>query len=381
MFLVVSFMVEADIYEKLRKIMNAGTAIKLPKHKATGEMLRAIFSEEEARLLTVFEKSQQPLSSEKIAQLSGVPEEKVKKIFDDMAYKGKVIKAGNFYVLMPFVPGLFEVYFTHNRDDPERMRKAAKAYRELFYAGHPFELSAGGYPLYRVIPSVEPTEKIIEINKPIEVQHQVLPYEVLREYLSKANLFAVVPCSCRNAAKLAGEPCKRTDENFCVTTDFLAKSVLDQGVGRQVTLDELMEIMKKAEEAGLVHETINIQDTSVFICNCCPCCCGFLKSVKEFHNYNAITKSNFAPRWNGDLCQRCEKCMEICPMGAIFHHWPHSEDESDDVMMIREDLCIGCGLCASNCPNGAITLEKVRNVVPVKSQAEMEEKFRVARAH
>ncbi|MHA1262076.1 MAG: ATP-binding protein [Candidatus Freyarchaeota archaeon] len=372
---------EVDNYERLRRIMNAGVAIKLPKHTASTEMLRSIFSEEEAALLCVFEKPQQPLSAEQISQLSGVPKERVAQIFDDMAYKGKVIKAGDLYAVMPFVPGLFEVYFTHNRDDPERMRRAAKAFRELFYSGHPFELSAGGYPLYRVIPAADPTVKTIEINRSLGVERQVLPYEVLEEYLSKADLFAVVPCSCRNAAKLAGEPCKRTDENFCVTSGFLAKSVIDQGVGRQVTLEELMDIMRRAEKAGLVHETINIQDTSAFICNCCPCCCGFLKSVKELRNYGAITKSNFAPKIDKSLCTLCEKCMEICPMEAIYHHWPHSDDLSDDMMVIREDLCIGCGVCASNCPNEAITLEKVRDVVPVKTQAEMEQKIREKRIH
>lgn len=371
----------ADNYEGLRQIMNEGVAIKLPKHKAVIEMLKGIFSEEEVALLNVFEKPQQPLSSEQISQLSGVPEERVVEIFDDMAYKGKVVKAGNFYVLMSFVPGLFEVYFTHNRDDPEKMERAAKGYRELFYSGHPFELSAGSYSLYRVIPAADPTEKTFEINKSLDVEHQVLPYEILREYLSKADLFAVVPCSCRNAAKYAGEPCKRTDENFCVTSGFLAKSVIDQGVGRQVTLEELMEIMKNAEKAGLVHETINIQDTSVFICNCCPCCCGFLKSVKEFQNYSAITKSNFAPRIDNDLCQKCETCLELCPMEAVYHHWPHSEDLSDDMIVIRENLCIGCGVCASNCPNEAITLEKIRNIVPVINQAEIEQKFKEERVH
>lgn len=374
-------MPEEEIYEKLRQIMNKGVAIKLPKHKAVMEMLKSIFSREEVALLSVFEKTGQPLPAENISQLSGVPKERVVQIFDDMAYKGKVVKAGNFYVMMPFVPGLFEVYFTHNRDDPQKMKNAAIAYRELFYSGHPFELSAGSYTLYRVIPAVEPTEKTIEINKSLEVKHQVLPYEVLKEYLSKADLFAVVPCSCRNAAKYAGHPCERTDENFCVTTGFLAKSVLDQGVGRKVTLDELMEIMKKAEKAGLVHETINIQDTSVFICNCCPCCCGFLKSVKEFQNYNAITKSNFIPQTDNNLCTKCEKCVEICPMEARYHHWPHLEDLSDNMIITREDLCIGCGVCASNCPEGAITLVKVRDIVPVKSQAEMEQKFREVRVH
>ena len=73
--------------------------------------------------------------------------------------------------------------------------------------------------------------------------------------------------------------------------------------------------------------------------------------------------------------------MESCPMEAIYHHWPHSDDLSDDMMVIREDLCIGCGVCASNCPNEAITLEKVRDVVPVKTQAEMEQKIRDNRIH
>jgi Fe-S-cluster-containing hydrogenase component 2 len=73
--------------------------------------------------------------------------------------------------------------------------------------------------------------------------------------------------------------------------------------------------------------------------------------------------------------------MKICPMEAIYHHFPHSEDSSDDMMIIRDNLCIGCGVCASNCPKGAITLEKIRNVVPVKSQAEVEQRIQANRVH
>ncbi|MBS7287668.1 MAG: 4Fe-4S binding protein, partial [Candidatus Freyarchaeota archaeon] len=98
-------------------------------------------------------------------------------------------------------------------------------------------------------------------------------------------------------------------------------------------------------------------------------------------NYGAIAKSNFIPVINNDLCKRCEKCMEICPMDAIYHHYPHSEDLSDDMMIVREDLCIGCGLCASNCPSSAVTLKKVRDSVPFRNQAEMEEQIKVERAH
>lgn len=121
-------MLEIGDYEKLRQVMNKNTPVRLAKHKATAEMLRSIFNDEEVKLLRVFQKTNEPLSAEKMSELSGVPKEKVNKIFSDMAYKGKILKVGNSFAIMPFVPGLFEFYFTNNRDDPEKVRRAAIAY-------------------------------------------------------------------------------------------------------------------------------------------------------------------------------------------------------------------------------------------------------------
>ncbi|MEX2705238.1 MAG: hypothetical protein Q6352_008255 [Candidatus Freyrarchaeum guaymaensis] len=61
-----------------------------------------------------------------------------------------------------------------------------------------------------------------------------------------------------------------------------------------------------------MHESVNIRDTSIIICNRCPCCRGILKSAKEFRDYDIIAKSNYAPRIDNTLCQKCEKCIEIC---------------------------------------------------------------------
>ena len=364
-----------SLYEDLRLLLSKGeNVIGLPKHPISMKLLKNMFTEKEAQILTSsFEKVSSPMNIKKISRLSNVPIDELTEILEDMYYKGKLIKLGTLYVLLPYLPGGFEVYFTTNRDDPERMKKAAEAHLELQKIGFPYELSASDYTIYRVIPAIEPTKKVVEIEKSIESKYQILPFEILKEYLEKANpkLYAVVPCSCRNAAKLAGEPCKQTDENYCVTTGTLAKMVIEQGVGREVSLDELMEIMERAEKEGLVHETFNMQDTATFVCNCCSCCCGFLKSVKELNNYGSITKSNFEPRIKQELCTLCETCLSICPMEAIYHHWPHREDLSDDQIKIRLDRCIGCGLCASNCPEEAIYLEKVREMVPVKNQMDL----------
>ncbi len=373
-------MTNLELYEKLRRLLKGG----LPKHEITYKLISNMYTEEEAEILvSSFKKAGKPVNIRDIAKPSGVPRDKLKKILNNMYDKGKLTKLGTLYVLLPYLPGGFEVYFTNCTDDPNRMKKVAEAHLELFRLGFPLELSASNYTIYRVIPAVEPTEKSIDINQDLAAQHQIMPYEILRKYLSDANpkIYAVVPCSCRNAAKLAGEPCKQTKENYCVTTGTLAQMVIEQGIGRQVILDELMEVMERAEKEGLVHQTFNMQDTAIFVCNCCSCCCGFLKSVKELNNYGSITKSNFDPIINRQLCTLCETCMNICPMNAIYHHWPHKDDLSDDFMKIRLDLCIGCGICASNCPSEAITLEKVRNVIPIKSQAEMRAKLVEERIH
>ena len=343
-----------------------------------------MYTEEEAKILvSSFKRAGKVIPIREIAKLSGVPRDELKEILNNMYNKGKLTQLGSSYLLLPYLPGGFEFYFTIGKDDPERMKKVAEAHLELFKLGFALELSASKSTVYRVIPTVDPIEKSIELNENLPLQHQIMPYEILREYLANINpkIYTVVPCSCRVAAKLAGEPCKQTNDNYCVTAGTLAQITNKQGVGREVTLDELMEIMERAEKEGLVHQTFNMQDTATFICNCCSCCCGFLKSVKEQSNYGAITKSNFDPIIDRDLCTLCETCMKMCPMNAIYHHWPHREDLTDDFMNIRLELCIGCGVCASNCPSKAITLKKVRNFIPIERQAEIRAKILEERIH
>jgi Pyruvate/2-oxoacid:ferredoxin oxidoreductase delta subunit len=378
-------MTKSNLYEQLRILLSTGeNVIALPKHVVIEKLLSNMYTEEEAKILTSsFEKVGTPTNLRTISKLSGIPKEELKAILEDMNYKGKLFKLGPLYMLLPYLPGGFEVYFSTNRDDPERIKKVAEAHIELRKLGFSFELSASDYPIFRVVPAIEPTEKLVEVSNSMDVKFQVLPYEILQNVMSNAvpKLYAVVPCSCRTASKLAGKPCNRTDENFCVTTGMLARSIIDQEIGQEVTLDELMEIMEKAEKQGLVHQTFNMQDTSVFVCNCCSCCCGFLRSVKDLNNYGSITKSNFEPEINLENCTLCEACMEICPMEAIYHHWPHNKDLSDDMMLIRRDRCIGCGVCASNCPSEAISLVKTKNIIPLKERTELMSKRSEAKTH
>ncbi len=361
-------------YEKLRKLLSPKVGVELPKNELVDKLLTNLFTEQEAFIVAEgVRKGLRPVSIRRIRKRIQLPKKELKEKLKDMNYRGKIIKVGSFVLMPPYLPGLFEVYFTNNRDDPERMKKAGEAHYELIKSGFHVKHSQRGYRLFRIIPGGYLTDsaKSIDINKELEVTHQILPFEILAKYFKKQKVLAVQPCSCRTAAGLAGSPCKRTKENFCVSAGFLAKDLIKKGVGRKVSYNELMEILKKAEKAGLVHETTNMRKNSLIMCNCCSCCCGFLKSIKELHNKGGVAISNFQPVVNVDKCKLCETCVKKCPMEVISR----LKDSSNDKIVINLENCLGCGVCSSNCPQGAITLEKVRNVKPVKGNLGMGRKL------
>ena len=54
------------------------------------------------------------------------------------------------------------------------------------------------------------------------------------------------------------------------------------------------------------------------------------------------------PMVNDEMCDRCQGCLENCPVGAI---------SLPDGIEFDYDLCIGCGECLAVCPTKAIRIE------------------------
>lgn len=127
---------------------------------------------------------------------------------------------------------------------------------------------------------------------------------------------------------------------------------------RALTLEEALDTLTLAAEAGLVHSVSNNQHGESYICNCCTCSCGVLRGISELGIANAIAQSAFVNTVDEDLCLACEDCLAYCQFDAL------SMDFTAQVDQLR---CVGCGVCVQACPEEALVLVRrpESEVVPV----------------
>ena len=119
-----------------------------------------------------------------------------------------------------------------------------------------------------------------------------------------------------------------------------------------------MQILKQWGEAGLVHNVGDIVGTSLVLCNCCGCCCGFLTKMKKDRGLRNVAPSNFKMTVDTDACTGCEECISRCAVEAISLR--------DDCAHVDQEVCIGCGICASSCPVGSLSMVRESDTEPVR---------------
>jgi ferredoxin len=126
-----------------------------------------------------------------------------------------------------------------------------------------------------------------------------------------------------------------------------AQYYIENGFSRQITQDELMDILKLGEDEALVISPGNSKEI-MNICLCCGCCCGFLKVLKTYERPADHCASPYQAKIDPDACVQCGTCEERCQMEAIR--------EGDESHEVNEARCIGCGLCVPTCPEEAISM-------------------------
>jgi len=200
-----------------------------------------------------------------------------------------------------------------------------------------------------------PFTRVIPVGLTIQARTHILAFEDIKEIIENARTISVTKCTCR----LTAHKCDKKLE-ACLQINRGAEYNIARGTGRQLTKTEALEIVRDAEEDGLIHVVMNKQEVDQFICNCCPCCCQTMPILIQ-RGISVVEPSRFAARVDPEACSSCGTCIDRCYFGAVTL-------PEVGTAVIEEAKCMGCGLCQVTCPTAAISMEEVRpsDFVPEK---------------
>lgn len=208
-----------------------------------------------------------------------------------------------------WVPGIMEMMVNH-KENVFKYPQIAEAFEAYGRVRGP--KTTGAFPvgvgLMRVIP----------IEMAIDGETRKASYEEVSKYLNDNTIFSVSDCSCRTARKVMGEGCGHLAEDMCIQMGHAAEYYIRTGRGREVTREEAFEIIRRAEENGLMHQIPNLDGSGKThaICNCCGCSCLSLRTAEMFKNVDMV-RSNYVSHVDKDKCVACGECVETCPVNAL----------------------------------------------------------------
>ena len=160
---------------------------------------------------------------------------------------------------------------------------------------------------------------VIPVEQAISMENTTADIEHLSYWLKKyeGHLGASI-CSCRYGRKKLDEGCADDYDGWCIGVGDMADYCRETGRGRDITYDEAMEILKRAEDNGFVHQVTNIDgENKIFaICNCNVKICNALRTSQLFNTPN-LSASAYRAHVNKADCVACGQCVEYCPAGAL----------------------------------------------------------------
>ncbi|MDO4973859.1 MAG: FAD-dependent oxidoreductase [Eubacteriales bacterium] len=254
-------------------------------------------------------------TAEWLAKKVGKPVDEVEKLAKHLAWIGvfrctKNEETGvDEYFMQIFAPGIMEM-LVNNQELLDTHPEVGRAFEEYtrIRMQTMSPLIPSGYGLMRVVP----------VESAIKDIPNVHDYEKLSYYLNKYDTFCVSPCSCRASRTSINDGCGHLADEQCIQMGKGAEHYIRTGRARQITREEALEIIHRAEENGLMHDIPNIEEAgeSAAICNCCSCACFGLRVGLMFGARDAI-RSNFVAEVDEAKCVACAQCVEVCPANAL----------------------------------------------------------------
>ena len=178
------------------------------------------------------------------------------------------------WVLDMFVPGSAEIMMI-NPEQSDMFPETADFFERMAYL-----------PLAGITEMVPPGGAgigmhVIPVEKAIPAESKSLPIEHLSHWLKKyEGHIGVSVCSCRKQQRIRGEGSGDVEGEWCIGVGDFADYCRETNHGRDITYEEAMEILQKAEDRGYVHQITNIDgENKIFgICNCAVGVCNALRT-------------------------------------------------------------------------------------------------------
>ncbi len=308
---------------RLGKVITDRAEVLLGKEKITKESpeywgLAGICTDEQAEIAIKMKKRKPRTLSDMKKLCPQYSEEELLKQLEEMSYNGVI--EWNYenpqhekqWVLPMYVPG-----------SAEFANMNGKLLEEHPEMGRFFERMSR-LPLEKVTPMVPLGGAgigmhVIPVEHAIEMENQSASVEHISHWLEKyEGKYAASPCSCRRSRTTFDEGCADDPEGWCIAVGDMADYVVETGKGgRYITKDEVLEILKKAEDNGFVHQITNIdgEDKIFAICNCNVNVCYALRTSQLFNTPN-MSRSAYVAHVETEKCVACGRCVEVCPAGA-----------------------------------------------------------------
>jgi len=368
----------ADVYQQLALHLSV-LGMGYPPGNELEAILKENFSPDEAAVVLCLPTRVAPLTIATVEELSGKSgrsREEISELLESLAARGLLYSGVNRdgkrgYGLQQIGYGFPQSFFwkgeitSQSRHMAELIRTYHKATNLNFEVYGTTETKN-----YRYIPPREALERPQDDHsrdRPSHFEHDtqaLLPFDQMETVIDQAQVIAVSHCSCR--VTMDNFDRRRCDHalEVCLKYDDLAEYVVDRKLGRVITKDEAFEIIRQCEDAGLVHMVDNSQKQMKHSCNCCPCCCWSVGTLKRRRIPRDVLIAIYFIRGTiQQECIGCGECAEVCPVEAIIMR--------DDHPVVDTEWCIGCGLCIRVCPTSAATLRRKTPLVPPRDFDEL----------
>ena len=264
-----------------------------------------------------------PKTTEQLMKLTKMEREPLEKLLTEMAWLGIVEynwenldgKNPNHekrWILPLFVPGSAE-FLNMRKSQIDQNPEVAAFFERMTFL-----------PLEKITPMVPPGGSgigmhVIPVEKAIESENEAIGLEKISYWLDKyEGKYAKSMCSCRASRQKLGEGCGDDPENWCIAVGDMADYVVETQRGEYITKEEALDIFRRAEENGFVHQITNIDgEEKIFaICNCNVNICNALRTSQLFNTPN-MSRSAYVAKVESENCVACGRCVEGCPAGAV----------------------------------------------------------------